>query len=272
MTQAQFDWQPCGNQGATSCAETRPKASTSKRRTSPPRRPGSEIPVFTAEDGVEYTPGGSPTDDWYGSQLTPFDGLHAEPTSVNTFVDLNKSRERRAQQSRNGHGLLAVRRRRSSPGLEASGPVAFTRIGSTRRSDSSTSPTGREVILTTQFSRRCWRWAERWIRRSRRCSSTPPMDTSWKRLIGDSRRRRLVAAPDSAHRLRCRGYGLQQQWKILLRGRRGTERSRLSNSDGSSGDGYFQIINGSEKRESAGPRYKRRGHARQSSGGESPNR
>ena len=49
---------------------------------------GLEIPVFTAEDGVEYTPGGSPTDAWYGSALTPFDGSRAHERQF--FIDLNK--------------------------------------------------------------------------------------------------------------------------------------------------------------------------------------
>ena len=88
MTQAQFDWQPCGSQGMTSCVGDPSKGQHVEEANVATETTGLEIPVFTAEDGVEYTPGGSPTDDWYGSQLTPFDGSRAHERQY--FVDLNK--------------------------------------------------------------------------------------------------------------------------------------------------------------------------------------
>ena len=88
MTQAQFDWQPCGSQGMTSCVGDPAKGQHVEEANIATETTGLEIPVFTAEDGVEYTPGGSPTDDWYGSQLTPFDGSRAHERQY--FIDLNK--------------------------------------------------------------------------------------------------------------------------------------------------------------------------------------
>ena len=86
LTQAQFSWNDCGAGGDPSCnpavGQHVEEANVSTETT------GLEIPVFTAEDGVEYTPGGSPTDDWYGSELTPYDGSRAHERQF--FIDLNK--------------------------------------------------------------------------------------------------------------------------------------------------------------------------------------
>ncbi len=86
LTQAQFSWDDCGAGGDGGCnpavGQHVEEANIATETT------GLEIPVFTAEDGVEYTPGGSPTDAWYGSALTPFDGSRAHERQF--FIDLNK--------------------------------------------------------------------------------------------------------------------------------------------------------------------------------------
>jgi len=86
MTQAQFNWDDCGAGGDPGC---NPAVGQHVEETNiATEASGLEIPIFTAEDGVEYTPGGSPTDAWYGSALTPYDGSRAHERQY--FIDLNK--------------------------------------------------------------------------------------------------------------------------------------------------------------------------------------
>jgi arabinogalactan endo-1,4-beta-galactosidase len=86
LTQAQFNWDDCGAGGDPSC---NPAIGQHVEETNiATETTGLEIPVFTAEDGVEYTPGGSPTDAWYGSALSPYDGSRAHERQF--FIDLNQ--------------------------------------------------------------------------------------------------------------------------------------------------------------------------------------
>jgi arabinogalactan endo-1,4-beta-galactosidase len=86
LTQAQFNWDDCGAGGDPGCNPA--VGQHIEEANIDTEASGLEIPVFTAEDGVEYTPGGNPTDAWYGSALTPFDGSRAHERQF--FIDLNK--------------------------------------------------------------------------------------------------------------------------------------------------------------------------------------